>query len=72
MAARREIPDFEATGTAFINNRAKDLTRHRVQNLRFVGVPIFCWTIRTPEEEAEARVYADNITFENYPAPIAP
>jgi hypothetical protein len=29
-------------------------------------VPVLCWTIKSPEAEAEARKVADNITFEGY------
>ena len=30
------------------------------------GVPVLCWTIRSPADEAEARRLARNITFEGY------
>jgi hypothetical protein len=29
-------------------------------------VPILCWTVKSPEQEAEARAVADNVTFEGY------
>jgi hypothetical protein len=28
-----------------------------------------CWTIRSPEEEAQARRVAQNVTFEGYLSP---
>jgi len=64
----RDFPDFETCGAGFISHRMNDLTRPRVQELRRAGVPVLCWTIRSPEAEAEARRYADNVTFERYMA----
>lgn len=66
----RQIPDFDRVGASFVSHQARDLARPRVQALRDAGVPVLCWTIRSPQEEAEARRFADNITFENYPAPL--
>lgn len=34
---------------------------------KFKGAKL-AWTIRSPEDEAQARKYVDNIIFENYPA----
>jgi glycerophosphoryl diester phosphodiesterase len=62
----REIPDFVRTGSAFVSHEAGDLARPRVRELKDAGVPILCWTIRSPEAEAEARKIADNVTFEGY------
>ena len=71
-AARREqlrrIEDFERTGSCFISHEANDLAAARVAALKADGAAILCWTIRSPEQEAQAREVADNITFENYPA----
>lgn len=66
----RDIPDFSRTGASFISHRAADLTRPRVAEIRASGAPILCWTVRSPEEEAEARRTADNVTFEGYLSPI--
>ncbi|GHF34542.1 glycerophosphodiester phosphodiesterase family protein [Seohaeicola zhoushanensis] len=66
----REIPDFDRTGSSFISHEARDLGRPRVAELKARGVPILCWTICSPEAEAEARKIADNITFERYLAAI--
>lgn len=66
----REIPDFERTGSCFISHEARDLGRPRVAELKAAGVPILCWTIRSPEAEAEARKIADNVTFEGYLAAL--
>ena len=67
----REIPDFDRVGAGFISHDAGDLNRPRVMALRAEGVPVLCWTIRSPNAEAEARRNADNITFEGYLAPLA-
>ena len=64
----REIPGFDRVGACFISHEAKDLSRPRVGELHDSGVPVLCWTIRSPEAEAEARKLADNITFESYAA----
>ena len=62
----RHIPDFERLGAAFISHEAKDLTAARVTELKGLGVPVLCWTIRSVDEEALARQVADNVTFEGY------
>lgn len=73
IAARlREIPDYDNLGASFISHEARDLDRPRVADLHALGAKLLCWTIRSPEEEAEARRIADNVTFEGYlpnPAP---
>ena len=64
----RAIPDLERTGSCFISHEAADLPRPRVAEIKAQGLPILCWTIRSPEQEAEARKIADNVTFEGYAA----
>jgi hypothetical protein len=66
----REIPDYDHAKAAFISHQASDLTRPRVAELRHAGATILCWTITSPEAEAKAREYAQNITFEKYLAPF--
>jgi glycerophosphoryl diester phosphodiesterase len=66
----REIPDYDPTHSSFISHSAKDLTYPRVAQLKANGAAILCWTIRSPEAEANARQIADNITFEGYPAAL--
>lgn len=66
----RDIPDFDRVGASFISHQADDLTSARVLALKSAGVPILCWTIRSPEQEAMARQVADNVTFEGYLSPI--
>ncbi|WP_299727718.1 glycerophosphodiester phosphodiesterase family protein [uncultured Tateyamaria sp.] len=62
----REIPDFDRVGASFISHEAADLPRRRVSDLKAQGANILCWTIRSPEAEAEARKIAQNVTFEGY------
>ena len=64
----REIPDYGRTGACFISHEAADLDRPRVAELSRAGATIMCWTIKSPEAEAEARRIAHNITFEGYAA----
>lgn len=66
----RGIPDYDAVEASFISHQGNDLDRPRVLELREKGAVILCWTIRTPEQEAMARQYADNVTFEGYLSPI--
>ncbi|MFV0513022.1 MAG: glycerophosphodiester phosphodiesterase family protein [Jhaorihella sp.] len=70
IARLRAIADFEPAGAAFISHEAADLTRPRVAALRAGGVPVLCWTIRSPGQERAARRHADNITFEDYLAAL--
>lgn len=65
----RGIPDFDEIGASFISHEAKDLAAPRVAELKRQGARILCWTIRSPQAEAEARKIAENITFEKYAAP---
>ncbi len=64
------IPDIPHSRAQFISHQASDLSSPRVAELKARGLPVLCWTIRTPEAEAEARRIADNVTFEGYPAAI--
>lgn len=66
----RAIPDYDRVSAAFISHEAADLSRPRVADLAAQGAAILCWTIRSPEAEAEARRIAQNVTFEGYSAPI--
>lgn len=62
------IADFDRVGASFVSHDRADLANPAVQALKARGVPILCWTVRSPEEEAAARKVADNITFEGYRA----
>ncbi|MFN3276695.1 MAG: glycerophosphodiester phosphodiesterase family protein [Paracoccus sp. (in: a-proteobacteria)] len=60
------IADFDRVGASFISHDKADLDNPRVDALRAQGAAILTWTIRTPEEEAQARRIAQNVTFEHY------
>ena len=68
-ARRRElagIPDYAPLGASFISHRADALDSPVVAGLKAAGVPVLCWTIRSPGDAARALNVADNITFEGY------
>lgn len=62
------LEDYAASGAEFVSHYWRDLENPAVVALAAQGVPVLCWTIRSPEQEAEARKHAGGITFENYPA----
>lgn len=66
----REIPDYDRVGASFISHHASDLGRARVMELKVAGASVLCWTVRSPQAEAEARKVADNVTFEGYLADL--
>ncbi|MDG3041321.1 glycerophosphodiester phosphodiesterase family protein [Roseicyclus marinus] len=69
-AELRSIPHFDAVGASFISHDWHDLDGPRVAELKAQGVPILCWTVKSPEAEVEARRVADNVTFEGYLPPV--
>lgn len=62
----RDIPDFDNVGASFISHEVTDLDRPRVAELKEQGAAILCWTVRSAEQESEARKVAQNVTFEGY------
>ncbi len=62
------MDDLDALGCGFISHQHNDLGDEEVARVKTTGLPILCWTIRSPEAEAAARRVADNITFEGYRA----
>lgn len=71
-AARRaelaQIPDLATIQASFISHELADLASTQVAAVRAAGHSILTWTVRSPQDEATARKYADNITFEGYRA----
>jgi len=65
-AALRSIRAFGKVGARFISHDWRDLRNPRVLELQSNDTPILCWTIKSPEDEAEARRVANNVTFEGY------
>lgn len=64
----RRIPDFNRVGACFISHNHRHLDTPAVHALHERAVPILCWTVRSPEEEAAARRIVNNVTFEGYAA----
>jgi len=62
----RDIPNFEDLGCTFISHDRNNLAANRVAKIKAAGHPILTWTIKSAEQEAEARKIATNITFEGY------
>jgi len=57
---------FEETEADFVSYGAMSFPNARTQALREAGVPVFCWTIRSPEQAEQALDHCDQITFEGY------
>ena len=62
----REFEHIEDTQPDFISYHWRDLPYPPVTQFRQSGRPVISWTIRSPEEAALARHYADQITFEGF------
>lgn len=54
------------TGASFISHDRRDLASAPVAELKAQGAPILCWTVKSAAQEVQARLIADNITFEGY------
>lgn len=67
----RAIADYDRVGASFISHQARDLGSARVAELQASGAHVFTWTIRSTEQEAEARKVAENVTFEGYLAAMS-
>lgn len=64
--ALRKIPDFNDVDGCFISHDRNDLSRGYVRRIKKAGYPVLTWTIKSKEQEVEARKIVDNITFEGY------
>jgi glycerophosphoryl diester phosphodiesterase len=62
----REFKHIEDTQPDFISYHWRDLPYPPVMQFRQSGRPVICWTIRSAEEAATARHYADQVTFEGF------
>ncbi len=69
LARRLEMQSFSHLPRSkphFVSFDAAGLPFAAVGEIRDRGHPVICWTIRSPEQAAQALRYADQITFENY------
>lgn len=71
LARLRAIADFDPVGAGFVSHHHRDLAAPAVAALKARGVPVLCWTIRSPDEAAAARRIADQITFEGFLPPLS-
>lgn len=54
-------------GVNFISYRIDDLpTLMPLIARRIFGIPLICWTVRTPEQLRKAQAWSDQITFEGF------
>lgn len=60
------IPDYGKLPLSFISHNQSQLDDVPVARTKSEGATILCWTVRSKENEAQARKVADNITFEGY------
>jgi glycerophosphoryl diester phosphodiesterase len=71
LPRRLELRNFShmaRTAPHFISYRYDALPYAPVTAFRAAGHPVITWTIRSPAQEAMARRYSDQITFERYRA----
>ncbi len=66
LAELAGILDYDRVGASFISHNVQDLDAARVAALKAAGATIFCWTVTSADQEAEARRIVDNVTFEGY------
>jgi glycerophosphoryl diester phosphodiesterase len=50
----------------FVSYRVDDLPTPMPILTRLMGIPLICWTVRSQEEAARARIWTDQITFEGF------
>ena len=70
-AKLREMSDLDRVAASFVSHDANDLHNPAVARIKTSGLPVLCWTIRSAAQEKQARMVADNITFEGYCPPRA-
>jgi glycerophosphoryl diester phosphodiesterase len=59
--------DWAAVQPSFVSYHVKALPSPMTRFVREgLGTPLFCWTVRTPQERALAAAWADAPTFEGY------
>ena len=60
------IPDYDRVGASFISHNWRYLETDPVAKVKARGGSVLSWTVRSAQQEAEARGNSDNVTFENY------
>jgi glycerophosphoryl diester phosphodiesterase len=59
LSGRLTAPDFFGCGVERLHLRA-------IAARRRAGTPVLGWTVRSPAQEVEARLFCDNVIFEGY------
>ncbi|MEM7240565.1 MAG: glycerophosphodiester phosphodiesterase family protein [Pseudomonadota bacterium] len=65
-AALALIGDYERLDASFISHNVADLSSPAVQRIKDLGGAVFCWTVKSQQQEDQARKIADSVTFEGY------
>lgn len=65
LIGRSLVSNF-VTRPDFISNELAALPSRIVGMWRHYGVAVLAWPVRSPEDEREARKYADNIIFSGF------
>ncbi len=63
---RNQLTEYEACGCAFLSHDIQYPRSEAVAKVREHGGNVLCWTVQSPQQEARARPWADQITFEGY------
>lgn len=66
--ALRNFAHLHRTRPHFVSFYFRELPFAPVQQIRDLGHPIITWTIHSKTEEAQARRYSDQVTFEGFAA----
>lgn len=63
----KTMAHWPLTRPDFLSWDVHDLPNNRVTAARkLIGAPVMAWTVRTPEEQARAGLYADQMLFEGF------
>ena len=57
-------------GIDFVSYHVHALPNAFVSDVRALGKPVITWTVRNPDQARHSYAYADQITFESYPAAL--
>lgn len=64
----QRLSHLQKTRPHFVSFNFKDLPFAPVQSIRAMGFPVITWTIRSKADEAQARRWCDQVTFEGFHA----
>jgi glycerophosphoryl diester phosphodiesterase len=64
--AARNLLHWPMTRPDFLSWRVRDLELRPVRLARAAGLPVMAWTVRTPQDQARAALFADQMVFEGF------